>query len=689
MKQVKVRVSRVAGMAVLLAVITGVTPILSTVTLFGRGVMPAQAAEVTKWVLQDKETRIPLDTFQKDVPQSDGGLVKYSIVRIGTTLSYQTQVIKGGKITFNSTYTFTFAPPPNELTPGQSVELSIQGRGTGNISSMPAHYTYHADYVENFRPQNADQIATLRINATSPNLSGVLRFTVPPTPPTGMGGQITLTAEIPAIQNVVGTPGQFVWIYRAPEETPPGQEKLTLKYYPPFDYFKERTGTEIAPAGDLVAMLENYEHHTTEKGPAIVFYVDQETPADYETGKNLYEVVVGHSYREDRWWGGIRLTDPKDRVDNRKYLSWILADAIDVKQQGGWSRNGTWEARIFLPGWIDPEAFARELITEKAWAGDKGKISGTVWAGVFDGRGLTPLASYNVEFNVLAKVLYIGGTGRNDEFKAAYVKEDPDHIPWGPGRVRVRRPLVQPRFDDYRELKEGDLLMPGDIVDIDANAELEIAWVNGAKAIARVPDKKNTGDATGGKGELNTHYALVMAASASDSGFTTAMDALNPRFVFGFMHGKGIDFILDLLPQGADIKDFLVEVYDSTKNIDWSKLNVITKIRVRSKVIIDNNGDELKVYNIEGSPIVETAAGGEVTLANGQMVAVSDDGKLGSPQTFNVKAVEGEFYNNAGISGSPSPAKSNSSVLPYALGAAALFVVALVVFGILRRRRNG
>ncbi|HLB28245.1 MAG TPA: hypothetical protein VJK47_03430 [Dehalococcoidales bacterium] len=220
MKLLNMRIARIAGIPMLMLVLlTAILP--AAAPLSGPGAIRVQAAGEVNWVLQDKETRAPIPTFQKDASQPDGSLVKYTVTASETDISYHVQTTKAGKVTFDVTYSWTFERPPSELIPGQIVELDIQGKGIGQVNPMPARYYYHADYVENFQDKSADQLVTLRLNATSPELSDVLRFTVPPIPPVGRGGQITLIAEIAAIQTAVGTSGQVVWIYRAPEEEPP------------------------------------------------------------------------------------------------------------------------------------------------------------------------------------------------------------------------------------------------------------------------------------------------------------------------------------------------------------------------------------------------------------------------------------------------------------------------------------
>ncbi|MDZ4230496.1 MAG: hypothetical protein U1B77_01605, partial [Dehalococcoidales bacterium] len=78
--------------------------------------------------------------------------------------------------------------------------------------------------MENFQEKSGDEVATGRLNSTNLEMSAVLRFTVPPTPPAGRGGQITLVAGTDIVQKVVGTPGQVVWIYRT-EAPPPARNE--------------------------------------------------------------------------------------------------------------------------------------------------------------------------------------------------------------------------------------------------------------------------------------------------------------------------------------------------------------------------------------------------------------------------------------------------------------------------------
>ncbi|MDO8578256.1 MAG: hypothetical protein Q7R50_03655 [Dehalococcoidales bacterium] len=663
MKQVKVRVSRVAGMAVLLAVITGVTPILSTVPLFGRGVMPAQAAEVTKWVLQDKDTKAPVASFNKDVPQADGSLVKYDVTTSGTTLYYHTQSIKAGKVTFDVTYNWTFGQPPRELTPGQTVELTIQGKASGNVSALgvPARYTYHADYVENFQDKSADEIANLRLNSTSRELSAVLHFTTPPIPPVGRGGQITLVAEVPTIQNVVGTPGQFVWIYRVPEETPSAsttlQDKLILTYYHPFESFSNSTVPEMGaarPNSNLVATLKEGTTEKAVEGKEIVFWVDPEKPGPKEPGKNLNEVldiVPDLDYR-----------NIKDAPPGRKYLP--MSYKTDPRG----------EAKVDFFPWLDRKQFASRLLEQKRTLGESGKISGTFQAGVYNPKTqvLEGTASVEIEFTAMAMIVRVTGEGLKEY----------------DGKARVSRILASPQIDS-RPVEAGFLLMPGDIVDIDGNAGVEISWVTGERVLARVPPIVTFEDT-----EWTTpHARIIMLSTPFDSGFKTPGERFLAGFAFGFGVEKGIEAVVESIPYVGEAlqvgRELIIELSNAIKDVSFNDKGITVKIRLRSKLLIDNTGDGVKIYTFEGSPTVNTVVGDEITLTNGKMVVVSDDGKLGSPQTFNVRDVEGEFFNNAGISDSSSPAKSNSSVLPYAMGAAALFVVALVISGILRRRRNG
>ena len=670
MKVPSVKVSRVAATLILLLSLIPVSP------LPGLAATPALAAEA-KWILQDKDTKVPLATFQKDVPQPDGSLWKYDVTTSGTTLYYHTQTVKAGKVTSESTYTWTFGQPPRELTPGQTIDLTIQGKVSGNVGALgvPARYTYHADYVENFRDTSADEIANLRLNTTSPNLSGVLRFTVPPAPPIGRGGQITLVAEVPTIQNVVGTPGQFVWIYRVPEETPPASptEELSLKFYHPFEYFRPGSSRDISPAGDLLATLKNNDPGQI-PDRIIVFYVDQETPDKFlvdpstnktgETGKNLYEVLQILPNMGDRPPVVIR-----DQPPGRKFLGWARTD-----------RKG--EARlIYLSSWsFDPKKFSSTLGEQRFIYLDRGRVSGTIWAAVYnkETERLEPATSVEVEFKGMAQILEIYGEGR------------PDNTETGkkyPGRVRVKRALAIPE-PEYEQVPAGFLLMPGDLVNQDGNTIVEIAWVTGDKIRSRLPDKKWVGDAREPWEPSDT--TIVMLSSAYDSGFRRDFEITRDT-TFGFGMKKGAEVIVESIPWvGKLIKEgyeLVVELQEALGEVDLKKIDIKARVRIRSKLLLDSTGDDLKIYNIEGAPDIKTVTGEEVTLANGKMVAVSADGKLGSPQTFDVKAVENAFNNGAGAAPGSPTATGKSSALPYAVGAGVLLMI-IVIAGILRKKKT-
>ena len=185
--------------------------------------------------------------------------------------------------------------------------------------------------------------------------------------------------------------------------------------------------------------------------------------------------------------------------------------------------------------------------------------------------------------------------------------------------------------------------MPGDILDIDSGVAVEIAWVNGDKVIAKVPEKSEAKAST----EYHEHAKLIMLSSAYDSGFLTTGEKIY-NSVFGFGAKKGIDFIIESIPYvGKPLKEggsLTIEIYSGLQDIDLSQADIITRIRIRSKVVIDNTGDDLEIYTIEGSPDVETVMGGMITLSNGEMVTVTDEGAMSAAQAFDVEEIESNFY---------------------------------------------
>lgn len=125
-------------------------------------------------------------------------------------------------------------------------------------------------------------------------------------------------------------------------------------------------------------------------------------------------------------------------------------------------------------------------------------------------------------------------------------------------------------------------------------------------------------------------------SSAYESDFTTSIDTGGAKLM-GASIEKGVELLMATVA-GAEgkIAHFVINVFRHGE-FSFEDHDIGAMIRVRSTILVDTTGDEVSIYNIEGSPDVKTVAGGEMTT-------ISEEGVLGAPQTFNVQAVESDFY---------------------------------------------
>jgi hypothetical protein len=374
---------------------------------------------------------------------------------------------------------------------------------------------------------------------------------------------------------------------------------LSLKHYAPLDYLKAGGGYDHRPAGDLIAKLTDKDGKSV-KNKAVVFYI--------EPGSTLEKVMANG--QTVAWLNNQILgTNPV-----------VLGESITDKE-GEASLNYLW------PNLIKTDDFSRIMLEQRYLYDEKGKIEGTVNAVTInkDTQKIEQKASVHIEFTSIAKIVKITGNGRTQEFKNAYLKEFPDSPTWGPGKVRVKRSIVLPHFN-YTPVEEGFLLMPGDIIDIDGGVEVEIVWITGDRAIARVPDKIQFGDT-----EVRPpHSRIILSTSSYDSGFENTWDKLKGG-IFGFSIGQGLDILGGLHPVAEGVKktgEFCVDIYDALKEVDFTEQHLITRIRIRSVIRVNTLGEKIQIQNIEGSPEIKTSGGGTVTLAKDEAVAVTFSGVL-------------------------------------------------------------
>jgi hypothetical protein len=530
---------------------------------------------------------------------------------------------------YGYTHRWLFNRLPDTLTPGNPVTITITGQfvTSGAYTGPPKsvltlevslYNTRTSQQKYSFWQDSGDESRLMEVTAGAGPVTRAFTFIAPADVTDTNQLMITLKSGNTMVRRIYQAAGGA------------GGEGLTVEHFPPFDHFKAGTGANISLAGDVAATLKDKDGKPV-KDALVAFYVEPEPLARNEPGRNLYEVFDVMPLLENK--PPVRI---KDETPGRKYLGWARTGA-----DGG--------ARINYLKSIGPRQFADALLTQRANFNDEGRVSGNIWSGVWDQKTETIIqrASAAVDIRAMARLLAITGEGRSDTTEKGKKY---------PGRVRVKRLISFPKFD-FTPVEEGFFLMPGDIVDIDGNAAVEIAWVNGNRITARVPDKIQVG--TIREPWEPEEAQIYMLSSAYDSGFQTKGSRAMAR-TFGFGSKKGIEFLVESIPYvGKLIKEgteFVVEMHEEFKDLDLSETDIVTRIRIRSRVIIDNTGDGLKIYNLEGSPGIRTAAGGEMELAVGKMVAVSDKGNIGEARSFDTGQTEKEF-----LARGPAITRSQSS----------------------------
>ena len=424
---------------------------------------------------------------------------------------------------------------------------------------------------------------------------------------------------------------------------------FTLTQYSPLEYLKAGGGYDPRPAGDVIAHLSDSQGGPV-KGKDVLFYV--------EPGSTLEKVMRN----------GPNISLPIAQLLGSN----VVALGTDTTDSGGKAY-----LNYLLPNLISPDTFAETLVEQQAKNGANGEISGKIIAAVVDWKTMTveQTASVAIEFGAMARIVKITGDGRTDQFKNAYNAQYP-YASWGPGRVRVERPIGYPRFD-YRSVDDNFSLMPGDSLQIDGNVQVEIVWVNGDRAIARVPDQITYKDAV-----MSVPFVRMdLSATAYDSGFESMGDKVQ-NYAFGAVFDKGLDLVASVHPVAWGTKKvggFGFSVYKS-KIVNGENRrddSIMVKIRVHSAIRVDTTNNAIQVYNIEGSPSIKTLSGTELDLAAQNTVTVSEDGSLGTPLAFNPKSDLGPWTASYKQMLSSSVSTSNGSA-----GGSHLTIIIAVVGGV-------
>jgi len=607
-----------------------------------------------------------------------------------------------GDPAFSDTKRFDFSPAPETLVPGEVATISVTGQytftgseqraaGTGTTLRAVLELTvgeftkYKSNYVV---WPDGSQTKRIEVHADTEALPKSYSFTVP--------AEVTADKEVVIKLSTLGR--QVLWRYRAIPKV-----SLSLDYSPPLVSFEPGMGTDLGFAGEMVATLKDGDGKGIE-GKTIIFFIDKEVPGANEPGKNLFDVLAYEATEmKTRMGDGV--------VETHPVLTKQLILPLDPSLHGGdrifigngvkTDSNGEAVINLIEYGIIDPQKFSGELVRQRNTFLEDGKISGTVIAGVYDEETefIVPRVAMEVEYRAMAIILDITGNEFVEEQKAleelkiAYNKVHPELKPWRPGRVRLHRFLTHPVID-YDEVGMRTELMPGDVLDIDGGVTVEIAWITGEKVSVKIPALTEMDNYK----DTHEHMEVILLSSAYDSGFMTPTEKLlNP--VFGFGVKKGVELLVESIPYvGSILKEggaFVIEIYQGVQDVDFNKIDIITRARIRSKVIIDNTGENLKIYNLEGSPDIQTVAGSEVTLAEGTMVTVSDTGVISEVETFDVKEVEKEYEeilsdfsrnNSAGADNSDSKTGVGSSTW-LIIGGLAIVIVALVVL-VMRKRKK-
>lgn len=459
-----------------------------------------------------------------------------------------------------------------------------------------------------------------------------------------------------------------------------GRKKIsfTLKHYDPFYGVLEESTMEVPGApqrGELRAILKKEDGGNDFSGRKVFFYV--------EPGTYFEDVLKFPGTVED--WDWIRIL-PSLNVKQENYLGW---DNIDNK--------GIASINYIEHDLVRSEAFSKSLIK------NKDKVEGIIKAVVVN-VDKTPFeieykTSINVKFDCLAMITGIRGDGWPDSGASAECKDGICTTPpsVGPGRVRVKSPIFKPstpflRVDLEDDTKfKGVKLMPGDIINIDGGTNIKIMWVNGDIVVAKVPQEEKVKRMVSGQAAYIPSLDIVLMPTASWSGFATTTEEWTSP-LRGLTVSKGIDFLIKSIPHvGRVAKLLVIDVRNTYKKVDLSKVDVITSIRVRSKVIVEQEDEEIEVYTIEGSPDIKTVKGEEVTLKDGEMVTVSEDGTLSEVQSFDPEKDLEEWSEYLQSSDSEEPSgpslPSLGKLLPIIVIIVVIIIGALVAIPKMKREK--
>ncbi|MBD3343496.1 MAG: hypothetical protein GF401_00365 [Chitinivibrionales bacterium] len=363
---------------------------------------------------------------------------------------------------------------------------------------------------------------------------------------------------------------------------------IDIRHNHPFETFRAGSGTSLDGAGDVIMTLTDGAG-TGIAGKQIFLYQD--------TGTTL-EDALRYRLSPPSQWLALYATFP--RCKRNAYISYGYTNTQGV------ARINYIENRC-----IDPTLFAQKLIKH-------GGVTGSVRAiTVNDNSDIVAQRELSMLFEHIAQIVSIRGDGWPDDVAG------PEGIISGPGAVRVTRPFGQFGGNFTRKaVEEGFRLRPGDIINLDGGVTIEIAWLNGNRAIARAPEflrvKNNSIPVT----NLN----VIILATAYESGFHTRLDKLL-SYVSGCTIQRGISMLVSAIPLGEEaqwVGETMVDITKLYEELNISDIDLVGRVRVRSLVLIDTEQDTMGVYTLEGTPAVKLHTGAEQALTQNEMVSFTD-----------------------------------------------------------------
>lgn len=383
-----------------------------------------------------------------------------------------------------------------------------------------------------------------------------------------------------------------------PEKTP----TMTLNHYPPFPYIERISGQfskDNRQGGDVVATLLDKDG---------VPMVRQKVYFFSESGSGLDRVLRYPENPPDDW------SQIYSFIKNAKEDSYLGS--------GFTNKKGIVTTNYIGLNCIDPQGFSEDLI-------NKGIIKGNIKAVVFDERQkkVRYESSIPVEFRYMGKIVDIK-------------KEGLQKIS---GNVRVKRPLANPKFD-FTIVEEGFEVMPGDIVNVDGDTEIKILLIDATIVHIKVPKGIQSGD-----GFLAIQdKSIVLLSTAHNAGFNLGLDKVTGE-LFGFTAGKGVDFLVEQVPGIETTTKIGIDIRDSDREVDLNTVGIIAKIQINGKAIVDQEGDEIRVYDFDGSSRVNTQYGKTSVPSRNRVAVISEKGFTVRSTNFNPEQVESEFLNIAPV----------------------------------------